>query len=114
LLLGEKYMKRLASRGNPDATAMRAGYANIRHHLQYLGWLAETRKWLAGSTMSLADFAAAAHLSALDYIGDVDWSVSPQARDWYARMKSRPNFRSLLADRVVGVTPPAHYADLDF
>lgn len=114
LLLGEKYMKRLASRGNPDATAMRAGYANIRHHLQYLGWLAETRKWLAGSTMSLADFAAAAHLSALDYIGDVDWSVSPQARDWYARMKSRPSFRSLLADRVVGVTPPAHYADLDF
>jgi glutathione S-transferase len=114
LLLGEKHMKRLAGRGNPDASAMRAGYANIRHHLQYLGWLAETRKWLAGATMSLADFAAAAHLSSLDYIGDVDWSVSPQARDWYARMKSRPCFRSLLADRVVGATPPPHYADLDF
>src|SRR5690349_12856938 len=114
LLLGEKYMKRLAGRGNPDASAMRAGYANMRHHLQYVGWLAETRRWLAGAAMSLADFAAAAHLSSLDYIGDVDWSVSPPARDWYARMKSRPCFRSLLTDRVVGVTPPAYYPDLDF
>jgi glutathione S-transferase len=29
-------------------------------------------------------------------------------------MKSRPSFRPLLTDRVSGVTPPAHYADLDF
>lgn len=113
-LLGEKFMKRLTGRGNPDATAMRTGYAAIRHHLQYIGWLAETRKWLAGATISHADFAAAAHLSALDYIGDVDWTVSVPAKEWYARIKSRPSFRGLLADRVPGVTPPEHYTDLDF
>lgn len=113
-LLGEKYLKRMAGRGNPDAAAMRTGFVAIRYHLEYLGWLAETRKWLAGSTMSLADFTAAAHLSCLDFIGDVDWSVSQSAKDWYARIKSRPSFRGLLADRVPGVTPPAHYADLDF
>src|SRR5208283_3757238 len=50
----------LAERGNPDAAALRVGYAGLRHHLRYLGWLAETRKWLAGGTISLADFAAAA------------------------------------------------------
>jgi glutathione S-transferase len=110
----EKYLKRLAGRGQPDAAALRAGYANLRDHLHYLGWLAETRKWLAGSSISLADFAAAAHLSVLDFAGDVDWSISEGAREWYARMKSRPSFRPLLADRVPGMTPPAHYADLDF
>ena len=113
-LLGEKFMKRMMGRGHADAGALRAGYANMRHHLEYVGWLAENRTWLAGDSLSLADFAAAAHLSALDFAGDVDWSVSPPARDWYARMKSRPSFRAILADRVPGVTPPAHYADLDF
>jgi glutathione S-transferase len=113
-LLGEKFMKRLSGRGNPDATALRAGYAALREHLQYIGWLAENRKWLGGVALSLADFAAAGHLSALDFASDVDWSVSPAAKDWYARIKSRPSFRALLADRVAGVTPPPHYADLDF
>jgi glutathione S-transferase len=113
-LVGEKIMKRLAGRGNPDAGLMRVGFIALRHHLQYVGWLAETRKWLAGSAISLADFAAAAHLSSLDFAGDVDWSVSPPAREWYARMKSRPIFRAILADRVPGMIPSQHYADLDF
>lgn len=113
-LLGEKFMKRLCGRGEPDASALRAGYANLRHHMAYLGWLAETRTWLAGNSLSLADFAAAGHLSALDFVSDVDWSLSQPAREWYARVKSRPSFRPLLGDRVSGVTPPAHYADLDF
>lgn len=113
-LYGEKVIKRLTGRGNPDASAMRTGYVGLRYHMEYLGWLAENRKWLAGATLSLADFAAAAHLSALDFIGDVDWSLSPPAKDWYARIKSRPSFRGLLADRVPGMTAPEHYADLDF
>jgi glutathione S-transferase len=113
-LLGEKFMKRLSGHGQPDASAIRAGYANLKHHLVYIGWLAETRKWLAGNALSLADFAAAGHLSALDFASDVDWSVAPAAKEWYARMKSRPSFRAILADRVPGVTPPEHYADLDF
>jgi len=113
-LLGEKFMRRLTGRGNPDPAAIRTGYVALRYHMEYVGWLAETRKWLAGGTLSLADFAAAAHLSSLDFIGDVDWALSPAAKEWYARVKSRPGFRGLLTDRVPGVTPPAHYADLDF
>ncbi|HWX46656.1 MAG TPA: glutathione S-transferase family protein [Roseomonas sp.] len=113
-LLYEKQMKRLMGRGNPDAGALRAGYANLKPHLDYLGWLAETRIWLAGNSLSLADLAAAAHLSALDYIGDIDWALNDAAKDWYARVKSRPAFRPLLADRVSGVNPPPHYPDLDF
>ncbi|MBF0858214.1 glutathione S-transferase family protein [Gluconobacter vitians] len=113
-LLGEKVDKRQFGRGHPDGNALRAGYANMRFHLDYIGWLAETRSWLAGPALSLADFAAAAHLSALDFIGDVNWSKAPAAKDWYARVKSRPCFRGLLSDKVSGITPPAHYANLDF
>ena len=113
-LLFEKQMKRTLGRGNPDAASIRAGYANLKPHMEYIGWLAETRAWLAGPALTLADLAAAAQLSALDFIGDIDWSLTDAAKDWYARIKSRPSFRPLLADRVSGVTPPAHYADLDF
>lgn len=113
-LIGEKHMKRLSGRGNPDAALMRASYAALRQHLQYLGWMAEHRQWLAGPNLSLADFAAAAHLSAIDYSGDVDWAAVPSAKDWYVRVKSRPSFRALLTDRVPGAQPCAHYADLDF
>ena len=113
-LLGEKFLKRVMGKGNPDATALRAGYANMRYHLDYVGWLAASRNWLAGPSLSLADFAAAAQLSALDYIGDVDWTLSPPTKEWYAKVKSRPCFRALLADRVTGTNPPDHYSDLDF
>jgi glutathione S-transferase len=113
-LLWEKTMKQALRQGAPEASALRAGYANIKHHLAYIGWLAENRKFLAGANLSLADFSAAAFLSSLDFIGDVDWSLSPPAKEWYARIKSRPSFRAILADRVSGIAPPPHYADLDF
>ena len=113
-LLFEKTMKQSLGQGAPEAAALRTGYANLKPHLTYIGWLAENRKWLAGANLSLADFAAAAMLSSLDFIGDVDWSLSAPAKEWYARMKSRPAMRAVLADRVNGMTPPPHYADLDF
>ncbi|MDE8342790.1 MAG: glutathione S-transferase family protein [Acidocella sp.] len=113
-LLYEKHMKRALGRGHPDAAALRAGYAALKLHLAYIGQLAESRPFLAGPRLSMADFAAAGHLSALDFIGDIDWSLSPAARDWYAKLKCRPCFRALLLDRVPGVATPAHYADLDF
>ncbi len=113
-LAGQKYLIRMAGRGQPDAGALRAGYANLREHLSHLGWLAENRKFLAGGNLSLADLAAAAHLSVLDFTGDVDWTLNPAAREWYARMKSRPSFRPLLLDRVAGMAAPDHYANLDF
>jgi glutathione S-transferase len=83
-------------------------------HLEYIAWLIDRRNWLAGDDFSLADITAAAHLSALDFIGDVPWDRYGGAKDWYARVKSRPSFRPLLSDALPGVTPPAHYADLDF
>jgi glutathione S-transferase len=113
-VLGEKVLKRFLGRGEPDAAAIRAGLRNIHTHLDYIGWLAERRTWLAGDDFSLADIAAAAHLSCLDYLDDVPWDQHEGAREWYARIKSRPSFRPLLADHIPGSPPPKHYADLDF
>jgi glutathione S-transferase len=110
----EKYLKRISRQGQPDANALRRGYAHLREHLAYIGWLAAARNFLAGDKFSLADLAAAAHVSVLDFLGEIDWSEHADAREWYARVKSRPSFRTLLNDRVSGMTPPEHYANLDF
>lgn len=100
--------------GSPNSTAIRAARANIRQHMKYTNWLAGTRNWLAGPRLTYADLAAAAAISVLDYMGEIEWSEHPAAREWYTRMKSRPSFRPLLADRIRGLTPASHYADLDF
>ena len=113
-LVGEKVMKRFLGLGSPDSKAIRAGQTNIQHHLDYIAYLTERRKWLAGERFSLADIAAAAHLSVVDYLGDVPWDGNAAAKDWYARVKSRPSFRPLLTDSIPGVRPPKYYANLDF
>jgi glutathione S-transferase len=113
-LLGEKMMKRFLGHGQPNSQAIRAGHANLPHHLDYIGYLVERRRWLAGDHFSIADITAAAQLSSLDYLGDVPWDAHEPAKEWYARIKSRPSFRPILADHVPGVPPPQHYADLDF
>jgi glutathione S-transferase len=114
LLLYEKLEKRLLGRGAPDLAAIRRGKDALRQHLGYLEDLLRQREWLAGRRLSLADIAAAAHLSVIDYFGDVPWSDVPLVKEWYMRMKSRPCFRPLLADRWPGLVPANHYADLDF
>ena len=113
-LIGEKLMKPLLRLGEPHAPSIRAGNANIHYHLDYIGFLTEKRSWLAGDHFSLADIAAAAHISAVDYIGDVPWEEHKSAAEWYARIKSRPSFRALLDDRVPGFTPAKHYENVDF
>jgi glutathione S-transferase len=114
----ERFYKRLMrieqGGGPPDTDAIRAARNNVRYHLAYIGWLVRTRDWLAGERLTYADLAAAAHLSTVDYLGDVPWSEDEAAKNWYARVKSRPSFRSILADFWPGLTPAASYTDLDF
>ena len=110
----KRYMTKEQGGGPPDTEAMRAARHNIRYHLAYIGWLVRTRDWLAGERLSLADLAAAAHISSVDYLGDVPWNADEAAKNWYARVKSRPAFRPLLADTLAGLPPSATYANLDF
>ncbi|MGB3245441.1 MAG: glutathione S-transferase family protein [Sulfitobacter sp.] len=113
-LLYERVNKKIMKLGYPDSKNVKSGAKAIKYHLDYMAWLLDHRRWLAGDKMTLADFAAAAHLSSLDYISDVDWTRSEVVKDWYAKIKSRPAFRSILADQMPGFPPPVHYSDLDF
>ncbi len=117
-LLNEKVFKRHAPAGNgggsPDAAAIRAGRSNIRYHMRYIGYLVARRNCLAGRELTFADLAAAAEVSCIDYLGEVPWEEDAMAKAWYARVKSRPSFRPILADHVRGSPPATHYADLDF
>jgi glutathione S-transferase len=114
LLLHEKLEKRLTKMGAPDLGNMRVGREALRTHLTYVETLLAQRDWLAGRRLSLADFAAAANLSVLDYFGDIPWRELPAAKTWYMKVKSRPCFRPILADRWPGLAPAGHYDDLDF
>jgi glutathione S-transferase len=114
LLLHEKMEKRVLGLGAPDLANLRRGREALRAHLIYMEGLLEARDWLAGKRLSLADFAAAAHISVIDYFGDVPWRDFPAAKTWYMKLKSRPAFRPILADRWPGLAPAAFYDDLDF
>jgi glutathione S-transferase len=117
-LVTERIYKRFMSEehggGAPAAEVIRAAKVNVRYHLTYIGWLARTRNYLAGDRLTYADLAAAAHLSAIDYLGDVPWSEDDAAKAWYARVKSRPSFRPLLSEWLAGVPASRTYVDLDF
>ncbi len=113
-LLFERVTKRLARLGYPDGACLKAGSQNIRVHLDYMTYLLEGHNWLAGPRLTIADLAAGAHVSCLDYINDVPWSEYPAVSDWYAVIKSRPAFRSILADHLPGFPAAEHYAKLDF
>lgn len=114
LVINEKVMRKYLKRGNTDASFIRFASQNIKHHLQYIEYLTDRRNWLAGDDFSYADISAAAHLSCVDYFGDVPWERFPKARDWYARIKSRPSMQIILKDNIAGLIPASHYRDPDF
>jgi glutathione S-transferase len=113
-LLHERMKKRLVTRESPNASILREAMRRANTHLDYLDYLVDSRSWLAGSTLSMADLAAAAQISVADYLGGIDWAGHNQAHTWYSVLKSRPSFRPLLADRMGGINPPKHYPDVDF
>ena len=112
-LLLERMKKRLILRQSPDSRALREAMRLAHEHLEYIDYLIDHQRWLAGATMSLADLAAAAQISVADYLGGLDWSGHEQARSWYSVIKSRPSFRPLLAERMEVIQPPSHYADVN-
>src|SRR3546814_13317531 len=100
--------KRLVNRDPPDTRVLREAMKVANNHLDYIDYLLDHRRWLAGSVLSLADLTAAAHLSVADYLGGIDWRGHKQPTDWYAVMQSRPSLRTFLGARMEGIARPAH------
>ncbi len=114
LVVSEKFLKRFLRLGEPNSRPIRAAHRNLKVHLAYIAHLVERRHYLASRHVSLADVAAAANISILDYFGDIDWAAHPQVKDWYMRMKSRRSLHLVLGERVAGLQPPRHYDRPDF
>jgi glutathione S-transferase len=98
----------------PDMNVIRQGRESLKEAMALIGETAERGGNLSGRECTIADLAVAAHLSCLDYLGEVPWTEFPYTAEWYIRIKSRPSFRMLLSDRVPGQPPTASYAELDF
>jgi glutathione S-transferase len=114
MMLYEKIMKRNLHEGVPDSSAIRRATSNMERHFAYISNLIDARNYLAGPNITSADLTAAGHISCLDYLGTISWVKYPIVKEWYARVKSRPGFRSILDDRIPAVPPPSYYSDLDF
>ena len=113
-LLHERMLKRVVHRVSPDTAVLREAMKAGNELLGYVDYQLDRHNWIAGSALSLADLAGAAHISVTDYLGGLDWRGHDQTRDWYSRMKSRPSFRPLLAERMAQIAPPADYDKVDF
>jgi glutathione S-transferase len=110
----EKVMKRHIDRSSPDSASIRKGADAIKKYFDYISWLTDCRNWLSGDEFSLADISAASQISCVDYVGSIKWDDYSAVKDWYVRIKSRPSFRDILADRIPNIAPPDYYSELDF
>lgn len=113
-VVNEKVIKTILREGAPNSEAIRSARQNIYYHLDYIGYLTRNQRYLCGDAPTIADFAAAAQLSVLDFLGDVPWAHNRQAKSWYSLLKSRPSFKPLLLDKVPLITPPSYYGNVDF
>ncbi|MGV2433018.1 MAG UNVERIFIED_CONTAM: glutathione S-transferase family protein [Rickettsiaceae bacterium] len=114
VFIDEKLIRLVKNLGSPRMDHLRIAKSNLSHHIAYIAHLLSERSWLASDKMTYADFAAASHLSILDYFGEIIWDQYPEVKEWYALIKSRPSFRPFLAEQIAGFIPPKHYYDLDF
>lgn len=113
-IVQEKVYKRFRDGLPPDSRVLKAGVNNLKFHMEYIEWLAERNNYLAGQEFSLADITAAAHISVIDYLGDIAWEDYKNAKLWYSKIKSRPSFKDILSDTIKGIFPAKHYTNLDF
>lgn len=114
IIIDEKIVRSSCQLGGPRTNFLRESKSNLSHHSTYTSSLLKLPSFIASNSLSCADIAAACLISVLDYFGEINWDKSSSVRHWYAIIKSRPNFRSLLHDQIPGFTPPTYYADLDF
>lgn len=110
----EKIVKTLTKNGAPNSQVLYMAKNNLKYHMEYIEFLLASDRYLFEDTITLADISAAAQLSVLDYLGDINWNAAPKAKEWYGLIKSRPSFRPILNDRIPGLTPPSYYCDPDF
>lgn len=114
-ILFERYFSRFLEKNHaPDSDVLRAARKNLSTHFNYIQSLLEQKKYLAGEKITIADMAAAAQISCLDYFGDINWLHYATVKEWYSLVKSHKFFSEILKDRLSGISPAECYSNLDF
>jgi glutathione S-transferase len=114
-LLNERIIKIITREEAPNSEHIRAATRNIPYHMDYIAFLLKQKfRYLCSDVVTLADITCAAHLSLADYVDAVPWERHQSVKEWYALIKSRPSFRSILVDVIPGLAPPIWYSNPDF
>ena len=53
-------------------------------------------------------------LSVLDYIDELNFQGLNEIKEVYYKVKSRPSFKKILIDRIVGINPSKNYKNFDY
>ena len=113
-ILYEKIYKRFEENKNPDSSVLRKSNENLKFHLNYFNILIGQNDWLVGDKISYADIYFSANMSVLDYIGELNFQGFNEVKELYFKVKSRPSFKKILKDRIVGLNPGKNYENFDY
>lgn len=113
-ILEERVYNTFLGKVDINTKRLKAGQKNLDSHLRYMEYLLDERKWLAGESFTLADIAAGAQISSLDYLGEISWTKYKILKDWYLTIKSKIGFHGILKDRIEGFKPSKYYTEFDF
>ena len=113
-LLKEKVFKRFEKNSMPNSHTIRSARANLKYHMQYFNYLIKDNDFFIDDKLSYVDLFYGASLTVLDYINELNFYDLEKLKNLYSAIKSRPSFKKILIDRVVGVNPHSDYLKLDY
>ena len=113
-IIYEKVFSRIVDNISPNSDNIRAAFHNLDFHIQYFNYLLNSKNYFIKDELTYLDFLAAANFSVLDYLGLLNLKSYESMREWYFKIKSRPSFKTLLKDQIVGLNPHENYKNIDF
>ncbi len=113
-LLKEKVFKRFEKNSVPSSHVIRTARSNLKYHMQYFNYLIKEHDFFVDDNLSYVDLFYGASLTVLDYIDELNFFEFEKLKNLYSIVKSRPSFKKILADRIIGVNPHSDYLKLDY
>ena len=112
-IIYEKVFSRIVENIIPNSENIRAALQNLDFHAQYFNYLLDNKNYFIKDKLTYLDLLAAANLSVLDYLGLLNLKTNKNVKEWYLKIKSRPSFKTLLKDQIVGLNPHENYKSID-
>ena len=112
-IIYEKVFTRIIDNITPNSDNIRAALNNLDFHIQYFNHLLINKNYFIKDKLTYLDFLAAANFSILDYLGLLNLKSYENIKEWYFKVKSRPSFKTLLKDQMVGLNPHENYKEID-